>query len=93
MAFKENLAALVQPGLPGVKAATYAGATVYGHFWNEYTDPSGVESSAPRFGCPAANLPGVVHGSVLVIEGNTYKAVNVRADGYGWLYVRLELQP
>lgn len=92
MAFNEDLSLFFRPNNPGVKPATYNGGIVYGQFWNEFVEVGQVEGAAPRFVCREADVAGVAHGSVLVIDSTTYKVVRHKPDGTGVIDLKLEKQ-
>lgn len=94
MPFTENFAEFVDPDAPGVKAATYGAATIYGHWFDDYTEVAlglaGVESSGPAFECAEADVPAVAHGSTLTIDAVAYTVRGVQPDGHGWVRLKLE---
>lgn len=70
--------------------ATYDGATpVDGIFTRAYREVNGVGTYMPAFDCAAADVSGVTTGKQIVIEGTTYKVIDPRPDGQGFMKLLL----
>jgi hypothetical protein len=57
-----------------------ASSTVRGIFQNPYRDALEMGSSAPTFGCMAADVPTISRNATFVIRGVTYKVNMPEAD-------------
>lgn len=74
-------------------AALLDGAPVVGLFDNEYQQVlAGIGTMGPAFSMPTAAAGAAVQGSMLVVEGATYRVRNVEPDGNGVTILPLELQ-
>jgi len=74
-----DLAAFVDPDMPGYALATIGGQPVPGLFGNGYSEAFGqMAGSQPRFRAPAGDLAGVVAGSAATILGKVYAVVEVQ---------------
>jgi len=96
MAFVEDLDAFFQEAdfaVGAIYTPTAGGPrTVVGIFDGEYHEVLDMEGSAPAFTCKASDVPSVAHGDAIVVNGDSYKIVNVRPDGTGVVTLRLQLQ-
>ena len=84
-----DLAAFVDPGMPGYALASVGGTDVDVLFRNPYAGPLGVESSNPTARCVLAALPANYRTLPVVIGGVTYSVVNVQPNGRGMAVLEL----
>ena len=48
-----------------------------------------IEISKPEAVCATSDVSDIIHGSMIIINGTTYYAYSVKADGYGLTTVEL----
>jgi hypothetical protein len=84
-----DLAAFVDPGMPGYALASVGGTNVDVLFHAPYAGPLGVESSNPTARCILSALPANYRTLPVVIGGVTYSIVGVQPNGRGLAVLEL----
>ena len=93
--FKEDFSVFTNPKEFG-DTATIGATPVNGIYEHQYVETTinsvPVAGEHPTFGCAVADLPAYTYGTVLTVDGVTYKIRNWQPDGTGWTILILEKQ-
>lgn len=91
----DNLA-MLSPTEFGATSFTLNGKSIKGIYDAAYYQvigiDGGVESSQPAVICIDADVVGVKHEDVAIIDGNTFYVVGIKPDGTGMTELALEVQ-
>lgn len=86
-----DLAALVDPDMPGYALATIGGNGVAGLFSNDYRDAFGmVSSNMPNFMAPPAVLAAVARGATVVVNATNYTVAKIETSTHRLTRLMLE---
>jgi len=86
-----DLAAFLDPTMPGYSLASIAGVPVGGLFRRPYSESFGmVGGDNPQFRALSSDLAAIAPGDSLTIEDTTYTVASVRPDGRGMLVLDLK---
>lgn len=96
MAFTEDLSAFLSTSDFAV-SALYNGTTTIPVildtvYYEDQSGQVGTQGTTPVATARTADVPGVAHGTALVINAVNYKVVGVEPDGTGITMLRLEKQ-
>lgn len=86
-----DLAAFLDPTMPGYRQATIGEVTIDGLFRKPYAESFGmIASDNPSYRCLTAHVSWVLPGDDIVIDGTTYTVASVRPDGAGMTVLDLK---
>lgn len=86
-----DLAAFLDPTMPGYRQATVGEVTIGGLYRKPYAESFGmVAGDNPAFRCLTSDLPDVLPGDDIAIDGTHYTVASVRPDGTGMTLLDLK---